>query len=150
MTVTSPLIILAEAEAAGRMVGSSIVMIAAALGAIKCFKIMNREQTSTLGVLSLGLLLISWCISGFTQGMLRGIVPQENPAYGIVAALLGVLLVLIIVAAFVLAIIGLSVYSSKKDPPHTQGRTQAIWTLVLSAIPIIAFIVGVVSPAVAA
>lgn len=90
---------------------------------------MKRETTSSLCVLSLALILIGYLLS--TTATVSKLFPENVPFANAISGLLSALYVLCLLAGFVLAIIGLTTYSSK-TPPYIQGKTQAIWTLVLS------------------
>lgn len=104
-------------------------------GAIKCFTMIKRETTSTLCVLSLALTLIGVAVAS-------GGVQMKGVHAGIFYIGLG-LGSFLILAGFILSIVGLSLYSSNKE--HVQGKKQAITAMVISLLFISFFAYGVIS-----
>jgi hypothetical protein len=99
----------------------SLVLVA---GIAKCWSISRRPGTNAKCVMALMLLLVA-CLIPFVIRTLSVIVPIPFPQ--IVA--LGEFA--IILAAGVLAVIGLREYSRGR---YTQGKLQAIWALALSGV----------------
>jgi hypothetical protein len=81
------------------------------------------------------LLLIAW-----TLGSVLSLLQQGSPPAGLLLAA-GLLGFGIVIAAIVLGILGLIDYAQKREL-YTQGRAQAIWSLVLCGVFMMAFIVG--------
>ncbi len=111
----------------GQMVGRFLVVLLFGGGAVHCFLIARRPATNAKCTISLGLLLCSIMFAG-----LIGIVARHFPALRILSGLVGLAALAGILAAVVLAIVGLVEYGTQKGK-YTQGRAQAIWTLSLAA-----------------
>jgi len=93
--------------------------------------IARRKTTSTKCVLSLLLFLLAWLLAtilGIFEATIR------NPL--ITGVLIGGVLLLAL-ASFVMGIVGLVDYGHHNE--YTQGRAQAIWAIVLTVIPFLAF-----------
>src|SRR5215831_2867654 len=123
-----------DAYTAGRVAGQLTVLIGVALGIVKCISISRRPTTNFKCVFSLGLVFGAWLLFG-----LIGVIQRANlvPLVG----LLSLLAMGSVLAAFILAIVGLAEYAERKGK-YYQGRAQAIWTLVLCAFCFIMFGVG--------
>lgn len=130
-----PLIAKSEAEKAGEIFGGVVISVLLLLGIIKCFRISARKTTSTLCLLSLALVLMSFFLSGISRTILNQV---ELPANieGLLTGLFGVLMMILLLGGAVVAIVGLSLYRSPREVPHEQGKAQAIWALVLGLLPI--------------
>lgn len=123
------LVILAAMDAdtaayeAGRYMGIFLMFVIILASIWKCITLMRRPHTSTLCVLSLLLLFVSWMINnGWNLVLVSGWVPASLSWLVILVSgplLLGVLIV---------AIFGLALYDSNK---FIQGRSQAIWAILL-------------------
>lgn len=107
-------------------------------GALKCWSISRRPTTNRKCVLALMFLLVGWAMLSF-----GGLMMRMFPGEWYLALILGLPASALIVAGFVLAIIGLVEYSQQRNV-FTQGRAQAIWTLVLSVLLLGMFVGGAV------
>ena len=105
-------------------------------GIAKCFSIMRRPTTNAVCVLSLVIFLVAWLVS-LAVGLLKQMGTRE-----IFTTLLGFLSLMLLVASFALAIVGLALYGRPKDY-YLQGRRQATWVLVLST-PLLLLFAGVI------
>lgn len=129
----------------GALSASATILVIALLSLYKCISVMRRKESSTLCLLALtcwmSMLLLS-SLNSFTKQLLP---PSLEP---LTMILFGGLAILLMLAALILAIIGLATYSSPRDIPYKQGKAQAIWAIVLITVPFaIAVIFGVVSAA---
>jgi energy-converting hydrogenase Eha subunit G len=124
------LFMLAEVDAttAGRFTGGMIAVVLLLAGALKCWSISRRPTTNRKCVLALMFLLTGWALLSF-GGLMARLFPDE----WYLALILGLPAGALVIAGFVLAIIGLIEYSQRREA-FTQGRAQAIWTLVLSVL----------------
>jgi len=95
-------------------------------GIAKCWSISRRPTTNKKCVLGLMLLLVAWVIS-FCRTALIALIPvPASVALFVALGSFGVAM-----AAAVLAAAGL--HECSRTAYYTQGKAQAIWTLVLSA-----------------
>ncbi len=123
---------------APEIVGTLALALGMGAAAAKCLAMMRRGTVSKLCVLSLACFFATCsilCLGGLAGRSLSG--PLGNG----LAALAGAVACLGYLGAGVLAIVGLATYSS---PPHTQGRAQAIWALVLVVVPLLSVVVSAV------
>jgi len=126
----------------GRVLGQVFLFILILAGILKCWSISRRPTANTRCALALMFVLCGLIASGAT-GLLRG----SSLEYQIRAPLTLVLSLCLfgcLAAGIILAIIGL-VEISQKPTEYTQGKNQAIWTLVLGGIFGLIFIGGFVS-----
>ena len=114
-------------EQIAQLIGTSIVWLAIILGIVKCFRIMGRPTTSRACVSGLLCILIGWFFS--CLGALLRIAFQDSgvPWH----LLLGLPMILCLIAAFIVGLSGLATYDNTR---YTQGRSQAVWAVVLSAL----------------
>lgn len=132
--------ILADTSAAyqaGQLTGFAIVFLPALLGMLKCISLLRRPTTSKLCVTALLLALAAWFVAMAGHGLTLVFPAQEQ----VIRLLSGLPALLILVAAFVISIIGLACFDPKR---HTQGRAQAGWALVISGIFGVIALVGAV------
>lgn len=113
--------------------GGLLGFIAIVFGLLKCMKIARRETTHTLCVTALALVLFAWLCTT-SAGVLRGQIPAQMVRVTGLTFL--VLSFCMSMAAFVVAVVGLSLYRKDK---YTQGRAQAFWALVLSIPMVVLF-----------
>ena len=132
----TPLLGEMDPAATGQSTGKVIVILAALAGAVKCYEISRRPTANTKCVWSLLLFLLSWVFSGILS-LLRESLPQLTSLVDVFSTLRTVM----VVAAPVLAILGLLEYSRKRHL-YTQGRAQAIWSLALFGLFLAVAIVG--------
>jgi hypothetical protein len=122
----------------GQMVGHFFWSMIILLGIAKCLKIARRETTNSKCVYALASLLTAWLVS-FLLGGLR-----NTFSLSLLVSILGWGIALIfVVSGVVLAIIGL--VECKQNPIYTQGRKQAIWTIVLAGVMMLLFVGGLIS-----
>lgn len=123
--------ILAEANSGASSSVSMILSALFAFGAFHCWTISRRPTTNTKCALSLMCVLLLFCI---TQGiqMMRA-AGLANGALAVVAVAVSLLALGVLGSGFVLAIIGLVEYAQDRER-YNQGRSQAIWALVLYGI----------------
>lgn len=125
---------LSEVNAAtesGRVAGQIFVWVALLAGALKCWSISRRPATNTKCALSLMVVLLSLIVAGSLGAVMKQI--GSSPAMAFAGGILGLALLATMVAAIVLAILGLVEFSKQPDV-YSQGRAQAIWTLVLAGV----------------
>lgn len=120
-----------SSEEAGRYTGELLVVVGLVAGIWKCWSISRRTTTNSKCVLGLMFVLLGWFMSVITVLVTRWLGP--SPFMGVVMGMFGLALMAMIVAAIVLAIIGLLEFS-RQPGVFTQGRSQAIWALVLGGI----------------
>lgn len=123
-----------DAESAGRLVGQWLVPILLLLGIVKCVKLMRRPATEGVCVCALMVLLTAWC--GFVSTNLLGKHLEWPLPVHLVLMLLWLLLSL---GALTLGIIGLARFDRSR---FVQGRSQAIWAIVLGILASLAFLGG--------
>jgi len=116
------------AEEAGRLTGQVFGAVAFLAGAWKCWAISRRTTTNSKCALSLMFILLAWPIGMLTGLLMRWIGP--SPFLAIMTALSVLVMIGLVVVAIVLAILGLKELSAQPGV-FTQGRSQAIWALVL-------------------
>jgi len=114
-----------EAFKAGQMVGQMVPLVLVAIGAVWCFAILKRPGVNRKGVASLAILLVSWGVA--MAGPMTKVM-----ALGIVS---GGLCVVGLLTCIVLAIAALVDEAPGK---YRQGKGQAISTLVLAGLMIMA------------
>ncbi|MBN2447523.1 MAG: tetratricopeptide repeat protein [Phycisphaerae bacterium] len=100
-------------------------------GIIKCIQIMRRPTTSTTCVLSLAFFLGGWLVATAIGQLLKTSTPADPPMTGGVMVALWLAAVGLLVAAPVLAIVGLIQYG-RGEVAYSQGRWQAATALLLS------------------
>ncbi|MFN0078965.1 MAG: DUF3857 domain-containing protein [Prosthecobacter sp.] len=116
-----------NAYQAGQAVGFFIIALPTLIGILKCLSLLKRPTTSKLCVIALTLMLTGWLAAALGQG-----VGLFLPAWaGIAQTIAGLVAVVLFLSAFVLAIVGLACYDRTR---LTQGRAQAVWTLVIGGI----------------
>ncbi|MFO1513595.1 MAG: DUF3857 domain-containing protein [Verrucomicrobiota bacterium] len=120
-----------SAEDAGRMTGQAVVWLALLAGAWKCFSISRRPTTNAKCALALMFVLLAMFIAGCLGYLIR--ISERSPGIILVSGLTGLLTLGLLVTALVLGILGL-VEFSKQPGTFNQGRSQAVWTLVLVAL----------------
>lgn len=118
----------AEAFSTGTQIGQLVAIILPILGIAKCWSISRRPTTNAKCVWALMLLLAVWA-----EGGLMSFFKTPGAEHSLGYALLGLSAFVLLVAAVLLAVLGLVEYSGSSGR-YTQGRAQAIWTLVLCAI----------------
>jgi tetratricopeptide (TPR) repeat protein len=121
------------AEETGEIIGAGLVLLLVTLGILKCLRIMRRPTTSKLCVSALLLFLMGWFLPGFGKLLAR---PLELPEI-LVSLVNGVVAGVILLAALILAIVGLCTYDRKR---FVQGRAQATWALILSSIGLLVMV----------
>jgi tetratricopeptide (TPR) repeat protein len=124
-----------DASSAGFVTGQITVFTLALAGILKCVSISRRPTTNSKCVWSLALFLGVFPLSVAVNWIASGTTASRAPV--IVA---GLLYMGLFAASIVLAVIGLVEYSRERQR-FVQGRTQAIWALVLSGVFFI-FVVG--------
>ena len=125
---------LSEVNAAtesGRLAGQVFVWVALLAGALKCWSISRRPATNTKCALSLMIVLLSLIVAGSLGVVVKQI--GSSPAMAFAGGILGLALLATMVTAIVLAILGL-VEFFRQPNVYSQGRAQAIWTLVLVGV----------------
>lgn len=124
-----------ENDDSGYQTGQAIAIFLFIYGAIKCFMLARKKKTSTLCMLSLGLVftgvvstnvLLYFSKNGFDTVLLNLVG--------------GIIIGAIFIASLILGIVGLSLYENKYD----QGKNQAIWGIILSVFFLILFVYGAV------
>jgi tetratricopeptide (TPR) repeat protein len=128
----------ATPERAGEVLGAFLVVVAQLIGIFKCIQIMRRPTTSRLCVTALMLVLIGWLFSSLEAA---DRIMSGSPS-GAVRLLVGTVVILLMFAALVVGIVGLSLYDRSR---YVQGRSQAIWALVLSGIMVCVFVGAIFS-----
>ena len=125
---------LSEVNAAtesGRIVGQALIWVALLGGALKCWSISRRPTTNTKCALSLMIMFLAFILASGVGTITRILSPSPRLAFA--GGFLGLGMMAALVTATVLAILGLIECSKQRDV-YTQGRAQAIWTLVLASI----------------
>lgn len=119
----------------GTLLGSGLLLFLMFLGILKCIAVMRRETASTPCLVALLLFLIGWFGSAvFNMGVKQfGWMPAIQMIWWPILALLNL-------AALLIGIIGLVTYDRSK---FKQGKSQAIWAIVLSSLSVLAAIAGV-------
>jgi hypothetical protein len=97
-------------------------------GIAKCWSISRRPATNAKCVMALSLVLVAWLIPFVWQGLSLLV-----PSLPLVSMVVSLISLGIVFAAAVLAVTGLREYSRQRNR-YTQGKVQAIWTLVLSVL----------------
>ncbi|HTS18395.1 MAG TPA: DUF3857 domain-containing protein [Verrucomicrobiae bacterium] len=85
--------------------------------------------------------LILWALA-YLVGLI-GHGPRMTPGFALLLAAFALVMLAFLATASILAILGLSEVSRQPDV-YSQGRAQAIWTLVLTGITLLGFIGGFV------
>lgn len=111
----------------GQFLGTGFVLLLACAALLKCLQVLRRPTTDKRCLTALLLIVVAWLVSLIPQLVERAL-GLEVPALGIVA---GLLMCLLVMAAVVLAILGLATFDRER---HRQGRAQAIWALVLGVL----------------
>ena len=110
----------------GKVAGQAFVFLSLAALAVKCFSIARRPNANAKCAISLGMAICALIVAA-----LAGMVGGLSPTLHALMILGGLISLMAIIAAAVLAIIGLVEYGNR-ERQYTQGRAQAIWTLSLS------------------
>ena len=119
------------ATESGRFIGQIFVWVALLVGDLKCWSISRRPATNTKCALSLMIVFLAMLIAGGIGAMIR--VLGTTPGLAVLEGILGLGMLAALVTAIVLAILGLIEFSNQGDV-YTQGKAQAIWTLVLAVV----------------
>ncbi|MEZ0386862.1 MAG: hypothetical protein ACAI34_07340, partial [Verrucomicrobium sp.] len=99
------------AEKAGVLTGGLLLLLTLIFGIVRCFQIMMRPTTSKLCVTSLLLVLVAWGWSGAVNvGMTMANLPRTSPLY----VLSIIIALMIILAALVLGVVGLSIFDVRR------------------------------------
>lgn len=122
---------------AGQFIGFAIVFLPTLLGMLKCISLLRRPATSKLCVTALLLALAAWFVAMAGHGLTLLLPAQEQ----VIRLLSGFAVLLLLLASFLISIIGLACFDPKR---HTQGRAQAGWALVISGIFGVIALVGAV------
>ncbi|MHA3770594.1 DUF3857 domain-containing protein [Verrucomicrobiota bacterium sgz303538] len=129
MNVFPLLVAATSSDSAARTAGSAIAVVFLILGIVHCARIMRRHTTSTLCVAALMVFLIGWLGSSLIN-VASGVLEWPKT----VMILWTPFLFLLNIGALVLGIVGLVQF----DRTHlVQGRSQAIWAIVLSGLSIL-------------
>src|SRR6266542_1321962 len=111
-----------------RMAACLVGWLVLLAGIRKCWSISRRPTTNTKCIMGLMMILIAWLLFAVCPWLLI-LIPALVLIYGVVAMVsFGITM-----AAAVLAVVGLQEVSRRRDQ-YTQGRAQAISTLVLSGL----------------
>ncbi len=113
----------ADTVASSKLFSKAIFVLITTIGAFKCFSMAGKEKTSSLGVISLGLILLGWSIS-FLLSAVNEIDLQLK-------YLLSVITLLIFLVGTTMTIPALIMYPKKG---YDQGKSQAIWALSIGLI----------------
>ncbi len=116
-----------SAENIGLVIGVMIVVAIASAGIAKCSAIAKRETTCSKCVYALAVFLSAWMIRALLRAYLAF---AEAPPMVVYVCYL--LLACLALVAMILAIVGLT--EMRMDSRFVQGRSQAIWALVLCGI----------------
>lgn len=108
-------------ESTTKLISRLLVLTLLLGGALKSFLLARRKSTSSLCVISLGLLFVGWS----TTILLQVFSDSESFYRAMIVVVAGLLLL----TSSILAIVGLAQYN--RNPEYIQGKSQAIWTLVL-------------------
>lgn len=126
-------------EKLGHFVGEGLVLLPLLLGIIKCASLMWRPTTHKLCVAALLVVLTAWLL--FAAGAtLSAELPVSQSPQSAVPVLFGTLFgFLFFILAMVLGIVGLALYDRNR---FRQGRRQAVWAIVMSALPLVVMMVS--------
>ncbi|HCN28257.1 MAG TPA: hypothetical protein DIT64_05660 [Verrucomicrobiales bacterium] len=133
-------LLLAEVETAqmtGQWIGSVLGILLLSAGLIKCLTLLRRPATSKTCVSALALALAGWLGALLFQSI-AFLVPE---ALAVVYVIGGLGMAGLMLAAIVTGITGLALYDSKV---HTQGRAQAVWSLVIAVLMLTVAVTGLV------
>lgn len=111
----------------GQLVGLLIFPAIFIISIVKCLTMLRRPHVCKPCVIALAILLLAWLCSIMLSMATRWLPEWPAPLTIIGSVLLGVM----VIAAIIMAIVGLALYDSRV---HLQGRAQAIWTLVICSI----------------
>lgn len=128
----------------GRIAGQAVAWIALLAGVVKCWSISRRKTTNTKCALSLMMVLLAVLFSSTVTAVFRELGP--SPARTAGQVLVGLAMMGCLGVAIVLAILGL-IELAAKPSLYAQGKAQAIWTLVLAGVMVLAIGVGAVAGA---
>src|SRR5260370_10098049 len=120
------------------------VTIGLLAGICKCWSISRRQTTSSKCVFSLMFLLLAFFVPACLRILVSLSVFSLLPSW--VTALCGLIMLGLFATALVLAIVGLAEVSGQPGV-FVQGRSQAIWTLVLIGLIGVVGIFGVIRAA---
>ena len=123
---------------AGLLAGQAGILIALLAGVCKCHALARRPTANPKCMWALMLLLLAWMGMSVIAFMAKWL-----PDWKALVGLAGLGALGCMVAAFMLAILGLRECSRHKEV-YSQGRAQAIWTLVLASIIIGFTILGAI------
>ncbi|MEQ1892496.1 MAG: DUF3857 domain-containing protein, partial [Planctomycetota bacterium] len=112
----------------GRLIGGIVGLALAGAAVAKCVQVLRRPSSEPRCVAALLLVMVVWLLGGL-KSLAETLLGSDVPAW--LDLLLGIVVLLLFLCAFVLAIIGLASYDRER---HRQGRAQAIWALVLSVL----------------
>ena len=119
------------ATESGRIAGQVFIWIILLAGALKCWSISRRPATNTKCALSLMIVFLAFILASGAGALMKSF--GTSPGLALVGGILGLGMLAALITAIVLAILGLADCSSQRGT-YTQGRAQAIWTLVLAGI----------------
>ena len=117
-----------DANLIGRITGQIVAVLLLSAGIFKCISISRRPATNSKCVWSLALFLTIFVVAAAFN-----LVPKGTSGRAALAILAGLLLISMVVAAIILAIIGLTECAQERGR-FVQGRAQAIWALALSGV----------------
>jgi tetratricopeptide (TPR) repeat protein len=121
----------------GFWIGYSIIPLIMLVGVIKCFTLLRRPTVCKPCVLAMAFLLLT-VLSSVLMGIIPKVLTKTEPWLLILS---GFMVLLFLFTTIILAIVGLATFDSTR---HTQGRAQAILSLVFAGCLFIGIIlVGV-------
>src|SRR5258708_24725937 len=127
---------------AGAVSAQASLTIGLLAGILKCWSISRRQTTNSKCVLSLMFLLLAF----FVPACLRILVALGvfSPLPALVTVVCGLVMMGLFATALVLAIVGLAELSGEPGV-FVQGRSHAIWTLVLIGLIGVVGVFGAIS-----
>ncbi|MEE8451222.1 MAG: DUF3857 domain-containing protein, partial [Thermoguttaceae bacterium] len=130
-------------ERIGYYIGLATPVILLLAGILKCKSIAARETTNTKAALSLMLVLVGW-LAAMGAGMANRLAIDAGMASvgQAISVLVALVVFILVIAAIVLAIIGLIELSDGRGF-YRQGKVQAILSLVLAGIFVVLIVLGV-------
>jgi len=121
----------------GEIAAAGAIFVAVLAGFAKCIQVAKRPQAQTACLLALTFYLLAITLSAGAQ-----LLKKASESAGQITVLVsGILIIPLMLASFILAIVGLARYDSSV---HKQGRAQAICSLILGALPILVVAVSAV------
>ncbi len=121
------------AEEAGRQFGFLLWTVVCVIGLIKCISIARRPRTSTVCVVALTLVLTTWLTTQFLRWLMNSMEFDRATRLGF-----GGIILILILSSIILAIVGLAQYKNSQHE-YNQGRSQAVWAIILGMILFSAF-----------